>query len=56
MTLNTSARVVLVLSLITAGIGILGSFAVVSFIPASAFWVVAVGFSVLAAGYLLAGA
>ena len=56
MTLNTPARIVLVLSLIVAGVGILGSFAVVSFIPASAFWVVAVGFALLAAGYLLAGA
>ena len=56
MTLNTPARIILVLSLIVVGVGILGSFAVVSFIPASAFWVVAVGFVVLAAGYLLAGA
>lgn len=57
MTMNLSAptNIVFIISLVIAVLGILAGTGVFSIIPISAFWLVTIGYAVLAAGCLLKG-
>ncbi|MDZ7600721.1 MAG: hypothetical protein U1A06_05045 [Hoeflea sp.] len=53
MNLSAPTQVIFLLSLVIAIIGILAGLAVIPSLPIPAFWIVVVGYGVLAAGCLL---
>ncbi len=56
MKLNAPKQVVWLVAVIVGGLGILGNFVAISFVSAYAFWLVAVGFALLALGTAMKGA
>ncbi|MDP2734031.1 MAG: hypothetical protein Q8O63_13165 [Hoeflea sp.] len=56
MNLSAPTQVVFLISLVIAIVGILAGLAIIPSFPISAFWIVVVGYAVLAAGCLLKGA
>jgi len=56
MNLSAPTQVVFLISLVIAIVGILAGLAIIPSLPISAFWIVVVGYAVLAAGCLLKGA
>jgi hypothetical protein len=56
MNLSAPTQVVFLISLVIAIIGILAGLAIIPGLPISAFWIVVVGYVVLALGCLLKGA
>lgn len=55
MNLSAPTTVVFIISLVIAILGILAGTGILSIIPISAFWLVTIGYVVLAAGCLLKG-
>lgn len=55
MNLSAPTVVVFIISLVIAVLGILAGLGILAIIPVSAFWLVTVGYVVLAAGCLLKG-
>ena len=56
MRLNAPKQIVWIVAVVLAVIGLIGKFTAVAFISANAFWLVTVGFVILAASTLLKGA
>jgi predicted membrane channel-forming protein YqfA (hemolysin III family) len=55
MTLSAPTMVVFIISLVLALLGVLAGLAVIPALPVAAFWIVVIGYIVLAAGCLLKG-
>jgi len=56
MNLSAPTQVVFLISLVIAVIGVLAGLAIIPGLPIAAFWIIAVGYIVLAVGCLLKGA
>lgn len=55
MNLSAPTNIVFIISLVIAVLGILAGLGIFTVIPVSAFWLVTIGYVVLAAGCLLKG-
>ena len=55
MNLSAPTNIVFIISLVVAILGILAGLGVLAIIPVSAFWLVTIGYVILAAGCLLKG-
>ena len=56
MTLNAPSQVVFIIAVILAVLAILGALVTIPFVSAYAFWILVLGFIVLAGGVLMKGA
>ncbi len=56
MNLSAPTQIVFLISLVIAVVGILAGLAIIPALPISAFWIVVVGYLVLAGGCLFKGA
>lgn len=55
MNLSAPTQIVFLISLVVAILGILAGMGILVFLPISAFWLVTVGYVILAAGCMLKG-